>query len=322
MTQQSGPTIQVTNVDFRNADHLGEIYSGPHICYTRTDVGPFHSQMRKAALGELTFHTNRHESHLLIEGANPGHLVAIGFQSPGSVPRRMVGELFTNADVFIAGPRVEHFANVMPGQETYQIFMPAELLANELMARLNREAFDLANQRYQLRPGKHVVGKLIDIVTQSTRTAHELINSSPSPEVLEQLQKALVERVVTVLMTTNNDLTDEHPSFSSTGWVLLQARDYFEENRGTPVRLADVCRAIGVSQRMLQVAFADGLGITPMRYLKLRRLHMVRERLQSTTTEELTVTHAAREAGFVDLSRFASDYKKIFGQLPSETQRL
>jgi AraC-like DNA-binding protein len=233
----------------------------------------------------------------------------------------MVGELFTNANVFIAGPRAEHFATVMPGQETFQIFIPAELLANELAARLNREAFDLAGQRYLIRPGTHVVGKLIDIVTQSTYTAQELIDSSPSPETLEQLQKTLVERVVTILTTVDNDLTRERPSFSSTGWVLLRAREYFEEHRRTPIRLADVCRALGVSQRMLQVAFADGLGITPMRYLKLIRLHLVREHLQRTTAEDVAVTLAAREAGFVDLSRFARDYKELFGQLPSETER-
>lgn len=321
MTQQSDSPVRFTDVEFHNADHLGEIYSGPNISYTRSDAGPFHSQMTKAILGRLAFHTNRHESHLLIEGANSHGLVAVGFQSPGSVARRMMGEWFTNADVFIAGPRVEHFANVMPGQVTFQIFMPNEPLANELAARLNREAFDLTGRRYQLRPGRQVVGKLIDIVTQSTHTVQELIHSSPSPETLEQLQKAFVERVVTILLAGDNDLTRERDSLSSTGWVLLQAREYFEENRGTPIRLADVCRAVGVSQRMLQIAFADGLGITPMKYLKLRRLHLVRERLQSTTADEVTVTVAAREAGFVDLSRFARDYKELFGQLPSETQR-
>ena len=321
MAQQSGSTVHFTHVEFRNADHLGEIYSGPNMCYTRIDAGPFHSQMTRAAIGKVAFHTNRHENHVLAEGANPGGLVGIGCQSPDSLPRRMAGEWFTNADVFIAGPRVEHFAKVMPGQKTFQIFMPAELLANELTARLNREAFDFAGRRYQLHPGRHVVGKLIDIVTQSTHMAQELTDSSPSPEALEQLQKAIVERVVTILTTARNDLTGELPSFSSTGWVLLQAREYFEENRGTPIRLADVCRAVGVSQRTLQVAFADGLGITPMRYLKLRRLHVVRERLQRTTAEDVTVTLAAREAGFVDLSRFAHDYKELFGQLPSETER-
>jgi AraC family ethanolamine operon transcriptional activator len=79
---------------------------------------------------------------------------------------------------------------------------------------------------------------------------------------------------------------------------------------------------VGVSQRTLQVAFAEGLGISPMRYLKLRRLQTVRERLKRTSIDEMTVSLAAREAGFVDLSRFSSDYKNLFGHLPSETRRL
>ncbi len=59
-----------------------------------------------------------------------------------------------------------------------------------------------------------------------------------------------------------------------------------------------------------------------MRHLKIRRLHTVRERLKRTSVDDLTVTLAAREAGFADLSRFSRDYKNLFGHLPSETRRL
>ena len=314
--------IQISEVECSDADQLGEVYSGPHVRYLRSKAGPFHSQMKKAVLGELTFHTNHHESHMLMEGVNPGGLVAIGFQSLKSMPRLMLGESFTNADVFLAGPRAEHLATVLPGQYTLQIFMPTKILQDELASRLNRDLFDFTTQRYLLRLGKHRVRELIDIVALSFQTAHDLIGSVASAKAVEQMQKTLVEQVVSVLTAEENDLFRDYPSFTSNGWILLQAREYFEEHEGSPVRLADVCQAVGVSQRALQVAFAEGLKISPMRYLKLRRLQAVRERLQRTSVDEMTVTLAAREAGFVDLSRFSRDYKNLFGHLPSETRRL
>ena len=322
MAKPTDYAIQISEVECSDADQLGEVYSGPHVRYLRSKAGPFHSQMKKAVLGQLKFHTNHHESSLVIEGENPGDLVAIGFQSPKSMPRLMLGESFTNADVFLAGPRAEHLATVLPGQHTLQIFMPAKILEDELASRLNQDPFDFMNQRYLLRLGQHRVRELIDIVALSFQAAHDLIGFAPSTEAVAQMQKTLVEQVVSVLTAEENDLFREHPSFSSAGWMLLQAREYFEQHEGNPVRLADVCQAVGVSQRALQVAFAEGLKISPMRYLKLRRLQSVRERLQRTSVDEMTVTLAAREAGFVDLSRFSRDYKNLFGHLPSETRRL
>jgi AraC family ethanolamine operon transcriptional activator len=277
--------------------------------------------MKKAVLGELAFHTNQHESSLLIEGVNPADLVAIGFQSPHSMPRHMLGERFTNADVFLAGPRAEHFATVLPGQHTFQILIPAKKLEEEFASRLHLDPIDFASQRYFIKLGKHRVRELIGIVALSFRAANDLIGSAPSPLALTQIEKTLVEQVVSVLTAAEPDLFRQRPSFSSAGWALLQTREFFQEHEGSPVRLADVCRALGVSQRTLQVAFAEGLGVSPMQYLKLHRLHLVRTRLKETSAQDVAVSKAAREAGFVDLSRFSRDYKKLFGQLPSKTPR-
>jgi AraC family ethanolamine operon transcriptional activator len=323
----AGSSVQVFESEYTDAEQLGDVYNGPDLYYKRSEAGTFHSQMKMAVLGELSFHANHHASPLLVEGVNRSGDVGIGFVGPNSMPRRVVGELFTNSDLYVAGPGVEHVANVMPGQQTFLLLIPAEVLATEIAARLNRDPVEFEGRRFFLRIGRRGVSQLIDIIFDSFRAAQDLI-ALPSSletltclEALEQLQKTVVERVVSVLMAQQSDLFRERPSFSSTGWVLLQVREYFEQNERSPVRLADVCRAVGVSQRTLQVAFAEGLGVSPMRYLKLRRLHAVRTRLQRTSSDEVTVTVAAREAGFVDLSRFSRDYRELFGHLPSETER-
>ena len=321
MTQPPNPVIQAFDHECRDVDQLGEEYSGPHVRYLRSKTGPFYSRMKKVVLGELTFHTNHHESPMLMEGVNPGDLVAIGCQSLESMPRLMMGEAFTSADVFLAGPRAEHLATVLPGQHTLQMFVPAKLLEDEIASRLNRDPLDFTTQRYLLRLGTHRVRELIDIIALAFQAAHDLKDPAPSPAALTQMQKTFVEQVVSVLTSEEHDPFREPRSFSSTGWLLLHAREFFEEHAASPVRIAEVCRALGVSQRTLQVAFAEGLGVSPMRYLKLHRLHVVRTRLKQTSAEDVGVSKAAREAGFVDLSRFSRDYKELFGQLPSETPR-
>jgi AraC-like DNA-binding protein len=319
VSKPSEPAIQTSEVESSDADQLGEVYSGPNVRYLRTKTGPFYSQMKKAVLGELTFHTNHHESHMLMEGVNASDLVAIGFQSPKSKPRLMMGEAFTNADVFLAGPRAEHLATVLPGQHTLQMFVPAKLLENEIASRLHQDPFEFTKKRYLLRLGKHHVRELIDIVALAFRAAHDLIGSDLSQEAVTQMQKTLLEQVVSVLTAEENDLFHEHPSFTSRGWIMLRAREYFEKHEGSPVRLADVCQAVGVGQRALQLAFAEGLGISPMRYLKLRRLNIVHRQLKEASPDTVLVKQAALRAGFTHLGQFAREYRELFGEFPSET---
>lgn len=58
---------------------------------------------------------------------------------------------------------------------------------------------------------------------------------------------------------------------------------------------------------------------SPKEYLKARKMQMVRSDLLSGNAE--SVTDTATRWGFWHMSQFAADYKKAFGELPSETMK-
>ena len=84
----------------------------------------------------------------------------------------------------------------------------------------------------------------------------------------------------------------------------------------------EVCKAIGASRRTLTTCCNETLGMSPHRYLKLRQLHLVRRALRQADPLLATVTTVATEHGFWDLGRFASAYRRLFGELPSATLHL
>jgi AraC-like DNA-binding protein len=59
----------------------------------------------------------------------------------------------------------------------------------------------------------------------------------------------------------------------------------------------------------------------PIRYLTLRRMHLVRRALLKADPSKATVTRLATDHGFWELGRFAVAYRRIFGELPSESLR-
>jgi len=85
--------------------------------------------------------------------------------------------------------------------------------------------------------------------------------------------------------------------------------------------VADLCDAANVSERTLQKAFRETLGLTPTGFLKRVRLHGARKALREAGRQVTTVTDVATEWGFWHFGEFARDYKQCFGELPSQTLR-
>ena len=98
------------------------------------------------------------------------------------------------------------------------------------------------------------------------------------------------------------------------------ARAAVAAREGTPVRVADLARACGVSVRTVHRASAHQLGSPPMARLRRARLQQVRRRLLAPEPGD-TVTSAAMEWGFFHLGWFSALYRRHFGEPPSETLR-
>jgi len=96
------------------------------------------------------------------------------------------------------------------------------------------------------------------------------------------------------------------------------ARDYIDAHAADAPAIQDVCRAAGVSWRALDYAFREVFGVTPKQYLQATRLNGARRELYQGGSAS-TVTDIANHWGFWHIGKFAADYKRHFGELPSQT---
>lgn len=99
-----------------------------------------------------------------------------------------------------------------------------------------------------------------------------------------------------------------------------QAIDYIEGHIGdVGLSVPKVAAATGVSVRTLQEAFRRELGTTPLAYIKDRRLTIAHLRLRAGDPKVTTVTRIATGVGVSHFGRFSGDYRRRFGENPSET---
>ena len=99
-----------------------------------------------------------------------------------------------------------------------------------------------------------------------------------------------------------------------------KARDYIDAHATEPPTIQEVCQAAGVSWRTLNYVFRDIFGVTPKEYLQATRLDGARKQLRQAGPDT-TIGDVANRWGFWHMGQFAADYKRQFGELPSETLR-
>ena len=97
--------------------------------------------------------------------------------------------------------------------------------------------------------------------------------------------------------------------------------EFLTAHPNRPLCLAEICATLRVSERTLRSACEEQLGMGPIRYLTLRRMHQVRHALMSADASDTTVTRVAMEYGFAELGRFSVAYRALFCESPSDTLR-
>ena len=141
------------------------------------------------------------------------------------------------------------------------------------------------------------------------------LNEMACSEIEFEIHSALVVALATGLET---NMQSPHPTLRSR--ALRLAMEFIEEQADCAPTIKDICRASGASYRTLNYAFLDRFGVAPKQYLQAVRLDGVRKDLRRDEPD-VTVSNIANKWGFWHMGQFAADYKRQFGELPSETLR-
>lgn len=97
-----------------------------------------------------------------------------------------------------------------------------------------------------------------------------------------------------------------------------RALEFMHAHLDAPITLADIVSASGVPGRTLFKHFEDWKGISPMRHLRNARMVQVRQALLRADPEQ-SITAIAMGLGFSHMGRFSVEYRRRFGESPSQT---
>jgi AraC-like DNA-binding protein len=101
---------------------------------------------------------------------------------------------------------------------------------------------------------------------------------------------------------------------------LARALEWLRTRLDGPVDLDTLAAVAGVRPRTLEAHFKQFLGTTPLGWVRGERLARARHELINAGAQT-TVTHVAHASGISHLGRFSAQYRRRFGEHPSETLR-
>jgi AraC-like DNA-binding protein len=92
---------------------------------------------------------------------------------------------------------------------------------------------------------------------------------------------------------------------------------YIEENFRRPLDIESIAGFAGMSASTLHQYFRDVTSMSPMQFVKRLRLHQARMLLLSGSQ----AGEACFQVGYSSPSQFSREFKRFFGDLPSEVTR-
>lgn len=101
--------------------------------------------------------------------------------------------------------------------------------------------------------------------------------------------------------------------------TVRRAIAYIESHLHEPITTPMIAAAVGLSVRALERAFATHLSTSPRRYVEQARLSLARSDLLNESPESASVAMIAARWGFSHQGRFASLYRRAYGQPPHAT---
>ncbi len=137
-----------------------------------------------------------------------------------------------------------------------------------------------------------------------------------SPLALAEMEDCLVS-----LLALAGTTVDADSGPGARVAAVRKAEDYLMQHLTRAITRAELAAAAGVSISTVSRGFRERHGIGPMAWLKARRLEAARIELRAATPVETTVTAIALRYGFDNLGRFAVEYRRRFGEAPSQTLR-
>lgn len=308
---------RVRGISTPDIDELALFQVNKNRRYTQLHTGQLEGDYVEVNLDKLQIFREKLSAGTLIEAAPANNFVPFA-------------ALLSNMDdLNFCGKRIEKNALIQATGGIWDVNFKYHL--NVVAAVFDREAFarDIHLLTDQEIPNEWLVSKTC--LTDPLALSHyatglnnviNIVQMKPETLTTENSLRMIndtILRLVFNALKITTPSSDKRINQSKRCEGVRQVIDYLHSYGETIPTIPELCKIAKLSERNLQYGFKEYLGITPIRYLRLIRLNGVRRDLLISNNKKDRVIDVALNWGFIELGRFAREYRQLFQELPSAT---
>jgi AraC-like DNA-binding protein len=278
-----------------------------------TQGAEFRAELTQIDLPTVWLQRGRETLARIIVGAvTPGRAAFTFLSAAGQPPIHLSGMAVLPGEIAVNDCCPAHWRTEGPSRWGTACLKQDDLVA-AFRVIVGRD-IDVPRRRHVARPRARLVARVVRLSAEAARLARTAPEQIAHPKTAHAIDQAFVHALVCCL--AEDDFVDTPSATARRAVVIARLDGFLAENQDKPLYIAEICAATGASERTLRAACLEHLGMSALRYLWLRRMHMARRNLLVPLKSE-TVTEIATDCGFWELGRFSVEYHKLFGETPS-----
>jgi AraC family ethanolamine operon transcriptional activator len=299
-------------IEAHDAEELSTIVAPWVFDMQQISSGKFSAQFNLISVNGILLTRERWSNRVLCLGTSPpGYFSLIGIFD--NVPFTWNGIEINSTNLACGLDAPETEALTGDGAEHWVVLIPLDKL----------RAF-MGEESYSAIPRSHRALKCSTVQSQELcRLIMSALAESIAPDnflnnipTIHALENELLARVVELLITVGSL---KGCQTQRKRYAYFRRAVYNIARGNIPANTAEMALASGASERVLQLAFQENLGISPYRFLRIFQLNRLGRDLRHARYPRETVTESMEKFGFTQFGRTSAEYKQLFGELPSET---
>ena len=317
VTSDSAEGWQFLNGRFRDFEELATATAAWDFDFVQLDAGAAPAVLTQVSAPGLLIQRFRFSRKYFQRGASPQGMRSFGLMEADGRDTEMFGDELTGSDLALFRPNGEFDSISKPGFGCLAISIgPGQV--DEALADL-----DLGGE-----PDGKVGSGLLGVDPEALQElrcragfALDQLEAIPGErgrsQAMQELSFELPMYLVSALQSAGGG-PRRRPS-RVRDLAVRRAVSIIQDRMHDPPTVQRLCQEVGVGWTTLVQGFRERFGVTPKAYLRAVRLNEVRRDLRAGPPE-VTIADVANRWGFWHMGQFAADYKRLFGELPSETR--
>jgi len=269
---------------------------------------------------ELLFESSNRE--LYQQGDAPKDSVVLAFAQKAGGEGWISGKKFDNNTMLVLANGNELDFRTPPDLIAAALTVDSKVFAHYLHMFDASNSFDIAVKNRFAEIPQSVCSTLRDYIGSVIPDIQRGDIDLSHPAAALAFKESLINNFILALTSLNPAGQALPRSAQQRHRIVGKAVEYMRSKLDHSISIVDVCTAIFVEQRVLNYCFQEVLGISPISYLKCLRMNQVRRELKNMDCSLCNIGDIATRWGFWHLGRFSVEYKKRFGESPSDTVRL